>query len=168
MGLDGEIVRQVERRQALKKAAGHGFFLWTALRVGLIDYDLRTPRIEMRWGDDLEHEARGLVFAISQNLDPFTYLTRFPLHICPRAGLDLGLDCLGARPLSRFRTVRWAMKTLGSARHIRDRRAVYVHDQRRIDLRADRPLPVQMDGEFVGESRHLALESVPAALGIYA
>lgn len=168
MGLDGEIVRQVERRQALKKAAGHGFFLWTALRVGLFDYDLRTPRLEMRWGRDLEHHAEGLVFAICQNLDPFSYLTRLPLHICPRAGIDLGLDCLAARPLGRLRTVRWATQTLGSARHVRDRRAVYLHDQRRIHLRSEGPLPVQMDGEFLGRRDHLELESIPEALAIYA
>lgn len=168
MGLDGEIVRQVERRQRLKRAAGHGYFVWTAVRVGLFGYDFRTPRLGIRWGDDLEHERRGLTFAITQNLDPFSYLTRLPLRICPRASLHLGIDCFAGRPVSRLRIVRWASQALGNARHMRDRRALYLHDQRRIELSADRPMPTQVDGEFLGHRDRLEIRSVPGALAIHA
>jgi diacylglycerol kinase family enzyme len=168
MGLDGEIVRRVERRQALKRAGGQGFFVWSALRVGLLRYDFRTPRMRIRWGRDLEHGQDGFTFAITQNLDPFTYLTKLPLRICPRAGLDLGIDCFAARRVSRLRVVRWASQALGGARHVRDRRALYLHDQRRILLSADRPMAAQMDGEFIGLRERLQIESVPGALAILA
>lgn len=168
MGLDGEIVRRVERRQALKRAGGQGFFVWSALRLGLLSYDFRTPRLRIRWGPDLEHAREGFTFAITQNLDPFTYLARRPLRLCPRAGLDLGIDCFAGRPVSRVRIVRWAAQALGQARHVRDRRALYLHDQRRIELSAETPMATQMDGEFVGTRERMEIESVPGALAILA
>jgi diacylglycerol kinase family enzyme len=168
MGLDGEIVRMVERRQALKRAGGQGFFLWAALRVGLLRYDFRTPRMAIRWGPDLEHGRDGFTFAITQNLDPFTYLTRIPLRICPRAGLDLGIDCFAGRSVSRLRVLRWASQVMGGGGHIRDRKAIYLHDQPRILLSADRPMAAQMDGEFIGLRERLEIESVPGALAILA
>ncbi|HEX6261641.1 MAG TPA: diacylglycerol kinase family protein [Actinomycetota bacterium] len=167
-GLDAEIVRRVERRQRLKRAAGHGYFVWTALRVGLVSYDFKTPRIRARWGSALEHERDGLTFLISQNVDPYSYLGSLPIKVCPRASLDLGLDAFAGGPVGRIRIVRWALKTLGSGRHARDRRALSLHDQGRIEVVAASPHPVQMDGEYVGDHDRLLLESVPGALSILA
>lgn len=168
MGLDAEIVRRVERRQRLKRAGGHGYFIWTALRVGLVSYDFRTPRIRARWGPELEHEREGLTFLISQNCDPFSYLGTLPIKVCPRASLHLGLDAFAGGSVRRLRIVRWALATLGRGRHARDRRAVSLHDEERIEVAASRPHPVQMDGEYVGDHERLLLESVPEALAILA
>ncbi|HUG87753.1 MAG TPA: diacylglycerol kinase family protein [Actinomycetota bacterium] len=168
IGLDGEIVRRVERRQHLKRAAGHGYFVWTALRAGLVSYDFRTPRIRARWGPDLEHERDGLTFLIAQSCDPYSYLGHLPIRVCPRASLDLGLDAFAGGPVSRLRVVRWALKTMGSGRHALDRRALSLHDQERIEVTAASPHPVQMDGEYVGRHDRLLLESVPGALAILA
>lgn len=168
MGLDAEIVRRVERRQRLKRAVGHGYFVWTALRVGLVSYDFRTPRIRARWGPDLEHEREGLTFLITQNGDPYSYLSRLPIRVCPRASLEMGLDAFGGEPASRLRVVRWAIGALGRGRHARDRRTLSLHDERRIEVVATSPQPVQMDGEYLGEHGSLLVESVPGALAILA
>lgn len=168
LGLDAEIVRRVERRQHLKRAAGHGYFVWTALRVGLVSYDFRTPRIRARWGPGLEHERDGLTFLIAQNGDPYSYLGHLPIRVCPRASVDLGLDAFAGGRVSRMRVVRWAVRTMGSGRHARDRRALSLHDQERIEVVATSPHPVQMDGEHIGLHDRLLLESVPGALAILA
>ncbi|HEX6207801.1 MAG TPA: diacylglycerol kinase family protein [Actinomycetota bacterium] len=168
IGLDAEIVRRVERRQRLKRAAGHGYFAWTALRVGLVSYDFKTPRIRARWGPALEHRRDGLTFLISQNVDPYSYLGSLPIKVCPKASLDLRLDAFAGGPVGRIRIVRWALKALGSGRHARDRRALSLHDEGRIEVVAATPHPVQMDGEYLGDHDRLLLESVPGALSILA
>ncbi len=60
------------------------------------------------------------------------------------------------------------LQTLGSRKHVRDRRNLYVHNQPRLEVACSEPLPVQMDGELVGEHTRVLLESVPDALPILA
>lgn len=167
IGLDGEVVRSVERRQALKRTAGHGYFVFSALRVALLTYPARAHRVEVRWGPALEHHRAGLGFAIVQNARPFTYLGPRPMHVCPRADLKLRLDCFAAA-LGRLGIVGVALQTLTTGRHLRNPRALHLHDQERIELLAQEPLPVQMDGEFIGHHDRLVLESVPDALAVLA
>lgn len=168
IGLDGEIVRRVERRQALKQAGGHGYFVWSALRTAMASYDLGAPRVRLRWGDELEHEASGLGFAIAQNSAPFTYLLGRAMQLCPDADVSKGLDCFGARGIGRLRMIKVAIQAFSTRRHVQDPRAVYVRDQPRIQVTCTEPLPVQMDGEYIGLHDELVLESLPGALAVFA
>lgn len=92
VGLDGEIVRRVERRQRMKRTVGQGWFVWTAISTFLLRYDRRHPHVRLRWGKDLEHHRDGLFLAIAQKCDPYTYLGARPMRLCPEADLDGGLD----------------------------------------------------------------------------
>jgi diacylglycerol kinase family enzyme len=165
MGLDGAIVRDVERRQTLKRTVGEWYYVWSGFRI-FAAVDRRHPTISLRWGPDLEHHREGLFVAISQKTSPFTYLGRRQMRICPEARLDLGLDCLA---LDRF-DVRFVLRIVaqifGSARHTRNRHALYLHDEQRIEVTSRRRLPVEMDGEFIGERDRLMLESIPSALSL--
>jgi diacylglycerol kinase family enzyme len=49
---------------------------------------------------------------------------------------------------------------------LRNPHILYLHDQQRIEATADIPLPVQMDGEYIGEHRQVLFESVPDALSL--
>ena len=55
---------------------------------------------------------------------------------------------------------------LASARHALHPHVAYVQDQRTICLQSDVPLPIQADGEFLGERTELVIESVPDALTV--
>jgi diacylglycerol kinase family enzyme len=165
MGLDGAIVRDVERRQTLKKTMSHWYYIWSGLRI-FSAVDRRDPLVTVRWGDDLEHRRDGLFVAIAQKSSPFTFLGRRPMHICPDARLERGLDCFA---IDRFDTrfvLRIFTQTFTSARHVRDRHALYLQDQRRIEISSREPLPVEMDGEYLGDRDRLLLESVDDALSL--
>jgi YegS/Rv2252/BmrU family lipid kinase len=165
MGLDGAIVRDVERRQTLKKTAGDWYYVWSGFRV-FAAVDRKKPMVTVRWGEDLEHRRDGMFLAICQKSSPFTYLGRRELRICPDARLDLGLDCLA---LDRFDTrfvLRIVAQVFGSARHTRNRHVLYLHDEQRIEVTSREPLPVEMDGEFIGERDRLLIETVPDALSL--
>lgn len=165
MGLDGAVVRDVERRQMLKKTMSDWYYLWSGLRV-FAAVDKRRPLITVRWGEELEHRRDGLFVAIAQKNAPFTYLGRRPMHVCPDARLHRGVDCFA---LDRFDTrfvLRTVAQTFTSAKHVRSRHALYLRDQRRIEITSREPLPVEMDGEYVGDRDRLLLEAVPDALSL--
>ena len=165
IGLDGEIIRRVERRQHLKRVPWNSYFAWTAVRVGLFAYDLRAPLLRLRWEGG---ERDGMAFAMAQNGSPFTYFFGRPMHLSPGATRDAGLDCFAVGNISPFRLIRMALQALTTRRHVRDPRVHVVRGQSRIEIHASRTLPVQMDGEFVGEHERLDLESVPGALSVLA
>jgi YegS/Rv2252/BmrU family lipid kinase len=167
IGFDGAIVRTVERRQRLKKAGGEMFYLWSGI-LALRRYDRRRPHLRLRWGADLEQERGGLYIAISQKANPFTYLREREFRVCPDVDLDGGLDLFALDSMKVRTVLRSLLQALSSGQHVRGRHAVYLRDQPRIVIESDRPLPVQMDGEYIGERTRLDLQVVPDALSVIA
>jgi diacylglycerol kinase family enzyme len=55
---------------------------------------------------------------------------------------------------------------LGGGRHVRLAGVRHSADLARLVLMAEGPLPVQVDGDVLGQSRHLALTAVPNALDV--
>jgi diacylglycerol kinase family enzyme len=166
VGLDAAIVRAVERRQRTKRHMGDVFFVWTGLRVYLFGYGRRTPHLELRWGDDLQEHRDRLFLAIFQNLSPYTYLRERAMRICPEADLDGGLDGFAASTL-RVRTIfATALKAFRPQPKLRGKRLLYVKDQPKFLVKCDKPMPLQMDGEFIGERDEVLIESVPNALSV--
>lgn len=167
IGFDGAIVRTVERRYRLKKAGGDAFYLWSGV-LALRRYDRRRPHLRVRWGPELEQERTGLYMAIGQNAGPFTYLREREFRVCPDVELDRGLDLFALDSMKVRTVVRSLLQALSSGRHVRGRHALYIRDQARILVESDIPLPVQMDGEYIGERTRLDLEVVPDALSVLA
>lgn len=168
VGFDGAIVRDVERRQMLKRTVGHGYYVWSGLRLFFAGVDRKDPTIALRWGPNLEHGRDGLFVAISQKADPFTYLGERPMRICPAARLDGGLDCFAIERFSAPFVLRLVGQMFTNARHIRARHTLYLHDQPKIEITTSIPLPMEMDGEFIGDRTRVLVESVPDALSLAA
>jgi len=166
VGLDAAIVREVEQRQWTKKRVGDWFFVWSGLRVFFRGYDRRKPHIHLTWGPGPEEQRDGLFLAIAQNTTPYTYFRSRAMRLCPDAELDGKLDLLALDSLKTRVAVPVVVRAFRSAGHVRRRHALYIKDRRRIDARCDRPLPVQVDGEFIGHHERVAIESVPGALGV--
>lgn len=166
VGFDGAIVRDVERRQRLKKGLGHPYYVWSGVRLFLTGVDRGHAPLRLRWGPQLEHRRDGLFLAICQKTRPFTYLGNRELNVCPEAQLELGLDCLALDTFRSATILRIVAQVFGNGRHIRNPHALYLHDQGRIEVTADRPLPMQMDGEYVGNRDRVLLEAVPDALSL--
>ncbi|HEX9824562.1 MAG TPA: diacylglycerol kinase family protein [Actinomycetota bacterium] len=167
LGLDGAIVRRVERRQMLKRAAGHGYFVWSAFRE-LLAMDRRHPKVHARWGPELEHGRDGLFLAISQKGRPFTYLLSRPMHLCPEADFRGGIDLFAADRLGFAFVLKTVAATFGSHHHVRDRHVLVLHDQERVEVTCDEPQPAQMDGEYLGLRDRLSLEVARDALAVLA
>ena len=151
VGLDAELIRRMDARgrRADGKRPGDAIFAWTAVKT------LAETRV--RFDPALEVAGHGrAAFALVANADPYTYLGRLPLRLPRGAQLEGGLDVLGPRS---FRL--WSLP--GALRYVLTGRTrlqlVELHDQDRIEIRCDGPLPLQLDGEDVGDVTEVVFEA---------
>ena len=117
----------------------------------------RSPSIRLRFEPVLEIEGHGrAAFALVANSDPYTYVGRVPLRLPRGAQIDGGLDLLAPRS---FR----ARSLPGAVRYILTGRTrlplVHLHDADRIEIRCDVPMPLQLDGEDIGDVTEVVFEA---------
>ena len=165
MGLDAEVVRRVEANPEMKRKRREWFFLSNALKAGATTYRGVEPWITVEADG---HPPAKLVFAICCNGRPFTYFKRFPVDACPRARLDAGLDVFGLTKIRLLTIPRIAWGALVSRSHPGWRNARYFHDLSGFRLTSERPLPVQVDGDFIGGRTQALVRLVPSSLSLVA
>ena len=166
VGLDAVVVREVESRPRKKKAAGDWFFAWTAVRVVATRPRWRPPKLRVQWGDGLTESRENLALVVFQNTSAYTYLRGRAMNVCPEATVDGGVDGLALDTARLSTIIRVALSTFRSSRHLKNRHVLYLHDQRSIRVSSDVPLPVHVDGEYIGERQDVLVESVPDALSV--
>ena len=146
IGFDAELVRRVDAlgRKPDGRRPGDVAFAWTAIRV--------VAGRRARYHEALELEGLGrAAFALVANCDPYTYAGRTPLHVAPLARFELGIDVVApasvrARDLPRL--VRYLVRGKGQ---VGAAGLIYGHDLDRLVIRCDRPLPLHVDGEDLGD-----------------
>jgi diacylglycerol kinase family enzyme len=109
------------------------------------------------------------VTVIVQNSDPFTYFRKRPIRVAEDAGLDTGT--LAAAVLKNATVLE--LPTLiprllsGRARTVLRHRQVADLGELpglRVEAIDERPFPVQVDGDYIGESREVEFAAVPGGL----
>jgi diacylglycerol kinase family enzyme len=154
VGLDAEVVKRVEANPAAKRRNGEWFFLWNALVVAAIEYRGAPTSITI---DGAVSAPQRVALVVCANSRPFTYFKNRPVDVCPETRLDGGLDLFGLRKTSLRTIPRIAWSTLVSRSHVRWRSGLYLHDLDEATITCDRPLPVQVDGDYLGEFSRLRL-----------
>jgi diacylglycerol kinase family enzyme len=100
------------------------------------------------------------------NADPYSFAGPLPLRIAPQARFDLGLDVVAPRrirPAALPRVVGYALLGRGQDRA---NDVLYAHDLDRIEIRCDEPLPLQADGEDLGDVEHAVFEAERDAVAV--
>jgi diacylglycerol kinase family enzyme len=168
LGLDAHVVERVDSRPALKARLGPYFFAWVALSTFLRRYLLWPSRMEVHAG---EQKLEG-VTAIVQNASPFTYFLDRPIEIAEGATLDSG--ALAGAVLHRATPV--AMPLIGwraispRARVVRHRQVTGFGDVAELTVRTvdGRALPLQADGDYLGDVTEARYSILPRALTVVA
>ena len=158
LGLDAELIRRMDDRgrDATGKRPGDLMFLWTVAQA------LASHRV--RFDPALEIAGHGpAAFALIANCDPYSYVGRLPLRLPRGARFEGGLDLLGPRAF-RARDVPGALRYVLTGR-TRIPLAT-LRDQDRIELRAFEPMPLQLDGEDVGDVDEVVLEAERDAVDV--
>jgi diacylglycerol kinase family enzyme len=166
IGLDASVVRRVDSHPRLKSRLGANYFVYSALRTFAGNYLVRPPRLIVTAGDE---ELHG-VTAIVQNAEHYTYFNDTPVDVAEGAGLDSGglaglvlerANLIDAPSiLARMLASRFA---LVDHRQIRPFDPVTVLDVRSAD---GRPVPLHVDGDYVGDVLHAHYEVRPRALTV--
>jgi diacylglycerol kinase family enzyme len=166
VGFDAAVVRQVERRFRMKKAIGEWYFVSRAVRTYFFAYNTREAPMRIRLPDGTEHN--GLRVAIAGNSNPFTFLGERQFKITPLADAERGLDITGVRSLGLHHVLRFVWRAFGSGGHIQLRNVVYLHDLGRFEVIGTHALPLQVDGDYVGEATRFEFTSERDALALLA
>jgi diacylglycerol kinase family enzyme len=144
VGFDAEVVRRVDARG--RKADGR--------RPGDLTFALTVARTiagrRARYDTTLEVVGLGrAAFALVANCDPYTYAGGLALHVAPDARFELGLDVVApravrARDLPGF--VLHVVRGNGPGPGV-----LVGHDLDELVVRCDGPMPLQVDGEDLGD-----------------
>jgi diacylglycerol kinase family enzyme len=166
LGLDGAIVREVERRRRARQLYGDPVYVAAGLKTLFLNYDREHPHLKVRRAP--EKASLTGFFALISNGDPFTYLGRRPFRPTPDATWEGGLDVLVGQTMSAAAITRALTGMLSPRPRSTYPKFVVLHDERRFALESDVPLAFQLDGEYLGDHTHIAFEAELGALTVVA
>jgi diacylglycerol kinase family enzyme len=113
----------------------------------------------------LEVAGHGLAaFAVVVNCDPYTYAGRIALHAAPEARFELGLGLAApvrVTPRTLPRLAAYLVRGKGEPPGV-----LRAHDVDRIEIACDRPLPLEADGEDLGDVEHVVFEAERDAIDV--
>jgi diacylglycerol kinase family enzyme len=162
IGFDAEAVRRVDGlgRADDGKRPGDLAFATQLARV------LASHRL--RFEPELEIVGLGrAAFALVANCDPYTYAGPLKLRIAPEASFDLGLDLVAPVRMTPGTVPRFARYVFLGKGQQSTPDVIYAHDVDRVEVRCDRPLPLQVDGEDLGDVEHAVFEAEREAISVF-
>jgi diacylglycerol kinase family enzyme len=164
VGLDASVVERVDAHPRLKARLGEWYYTWTGVNTFTRRYLVHPPRLETLLGD----ERISGVTAIIQNATPYTYFGSRPVEMAEGATLTSG-DLAGivlerARP-TEIPTIIWRALSK-RARVVRHRHVHPFNGVRDFTVRSldDRALPLQVDGDYIGEAHEATFGVTPRGI----
>jgi diacylglycerol kinase family enzyme len=167
VGLDASVVERVDAHPRLKARLGPYYYSWAAVSTFSRRYLANPPRMRVTVGG----EQLDAVTVIAQNSDPFTYFGSRPIRVCEDAGLDSGSLSVGvlrkATPLELPTLIPRLLS--GKAATVSKHRQIAPFPgvaEALVESADKRPLPVQVDGDYIGDERSVRFEAAPRALTV--
>jgi diacylglycerol kinase family enzyme len=164
LGFDAEVVRAIEGMRARGRVATPTLYVRTTVRQFYCGTDRRRPALTL---ERTGQPATDVFLGIVSNTAPWTYLGRRPVNPSPAAGFDTGLDLFALRQagtvgmLNALRQMFAVRDQPPNGRHV-----LSLHDEPAFTLRSQRPMALQVDGEYVGEHEAVQFRAVPRALRV--
>jgi diacylglycerol kinase family enzyme len=158
IGLDAEAVRRVDDigRHEDGRRPGDLAFALAVVRALASHRGHMEPQLEIRG-------VGRAAIAFVANATPYTYAKGLPLPIAPEADFELGLDLVAPMRIRRRSLLRLAYSILtGRGKS----GMLYVHDTDRLEIVCDVPMPLQADGEDLGDVREAVFEAERGAVSV--
>lgn len=153
VGFDAQISRNLEADPARKRQLGPFAF---ALAGFLLLRDFAGSPVRLRFDGHPVH--RRILMLVANNIQLYGIIFRMAQH----AAIDDGcFDIYGFRGENPWRALLYAVRLLLN-RHIDDP-DVDIYRATRLEITSTRPLPVQIDGDFIGETP-ATIECLPRVL----
>lgn len=167
VGLDASVTRRVDARPRLKARFGPWFYATAAIGAVNREYTVHPRRLAVEV-DGAVHEGLTAIF---QNTKPYTYFAKRPVDLAEDVALDSGtLAGVVLRRASPVDVPTIAWRALTRARIVRHRQVCSFSGATEAVVRSldDRPLPLQVDGDYLGELPEIVVRVEPGALRVVA
>jgi diacylglycerol kinase family enzyme len=166
VGLDASVVERVDAHPQLKARYGEWYYAWTSLGTFTRRYLLHPPMLEAQVGD----ETIAGVTVLVQNSTPYTYFGDRPVEMAEGATLTSG-DLAGAvldraRPTDVPTILGRAMSSRLKVSHHRHVHPFSGVDGLRVRSRDERALPLQVDGDYLGEVHEAVFGVTPRGIAV--
>jgi diacylglycerol kinase family enzyme len=167
LGVDAEVMADIDRLRAKGRRASTMLYLRTALRRYYYITDRRRPALTLEAPG--QAPVKGLCMGVVTNSSPWTYLGNRPVRPAPHSDFNSGLDLFALRRLRTLTT----LAALGHMMHTNEqlpsgRDVVSAAALSELAFRADRPIAFHIDGEYLGETEEVTFRFVPDALCVLA
>ena len=148
IGLDAELLRRAGRTRSGRRRSDLGVVL-EAARLLAERRGRFAPALEIRGHGEA-------AFALVANADPYTFVGPTAVHIARGAAFELGLDFVAPRGLA-VRDYPAALRYLATGRGRLE--LLRGHDLDRIEIVCREPMPLQADGEDLGDVEEAVFEA---------
>jgi len=166
LGMDAEVVGEVDRLRAAGRRESASLFLRTMVRH-YYRTDRRIPSLTVE--RDGQPPITDLFLTIITNRSPWTYFRTRAVLPVPHPDFNSGLDLLAMRQV-RLTTIFYLSGQMLWVRRRppRARDVLAVHGAESLTVRSARPIAFQVDGEYLGEIDAIKFQFVPHALRVAA
>lgn len=147
LGVDAQVIRRVEEQRAQGVKASIPLYVASALLQFVFTSPLGKAQLQIELPDGSVID--GVYTAIVQNLTPWTYIGTIPVTFAPDAAPNNGLSVYGIRSLDPVSLTSYLGRAALKPEWLDSGRA--AHDLGSFSVRADRPLPLQVDGDLAGD-----------------
>jgi diacylglycerol kinase family enzyme len=161
LGVDAELIRRVDDlgRSSDGRRPGDAAFVRELARMLVSRRSVFEPALTVEG-------AGRAAFALVANCDPYTYLGRLPLHVAPEARFELGLDLVAPVRVRAPDVAKIFWRLLVRPAQARSPDVLYAHDLDELRIVCDAPLPLQADGEDLGDVGDATFEAERDALAV--
>jgi diacylglycerol kinase family enzyme len=165
-GLDASVVERVDSHPRLKARFGPWYYAQAAVSTFVEKYVVNPPRVVATAGG---RESEG-VSVFVQNAQPYTYFRRRPVHLA--GGTHLQSGDLSGVVLTRANAIdvpTITYRLLARRAKVGGHRRVHAFtglDGLRVRSVDDRPVPVQVDGDYIGTHEEAVFSVLPGGLKV--
>ena len=164
VGLDASVVKRVDANPRLKGRLGEYYYAWAAVDTLYRRYLRHPPRLQAT----VSGRTVAGVSAVVQNAEHYTYFGDRPVDMAEGSGLasgDLSVVVLTRASPLEAPTLAW--RALRRNAHVPDHRRIHGFSglaELQIRSADERRLPLQVDGDYIGDVREAAFRVVPRGL----
>jgi diacylglycerol kinase family enzyme len=165
VGLDASVVKNVDEHPYRKARFGAWFYGYTALGTFNRKYLLNPPHVRVRAAG---RELLGVTVVV-QNAELFTYFREHPIRVVEPAGLDRGTISIAVLKRATVAELPTLMPKLLSGKAVSVMRSRQVEALPELTVATveaidDRPFPVQVDGDYIGDFSEVEFGVSPRGL----
>ena len=169
IGLGASTNARVDRHPRLKSRLGEHYFALAGMASLAREYLWRRPRLRVTAGG---RSVDG-VTVVAQNTDPLTYFGRRPARVCEGAGVTTGTISLAAlKRATPLELLVLPPRVLGSGRppvtHHPQVHGFARVERARVEGLGGHLLPVEVDGDYLGDLDVVEYGVRPSALSVLA